>query len=129
MTDPIADMLTRIRNAQMVRKETCSLPYSKMKQGIADILKKEGYIRKATVDESAGRKEILLELKYVSRKPAIRVLKRISTPGRRVYASASNLPHVYDNLGVAILSTSKGLMTNREARKQKVGGEVLCEIF
>lgn len=129
MTDPIADMLTRIRNAQMVRKEQVSLPYSKMKQRIADILKAEGYIRSVEINEETGRKEIVLELKYVAKKPAIRKLTRISTPGRRVYAGTGKLPHVYDNLGVAIISTSKGIMTNNEARKQKVGGEVLCEIF
>lgn len=129
MTDPISDMLTRIRNAQMVRKESVSLPYSKMKERIAHILKEEGYVRSATVSEETGRKEIVIDLKYVERKPAIRELKRVSTPGRRVYAGKGKLPHVYDNLGIAIISTSKGVMTNREARKQKVGGEVLCEIF
>lgn len=129
MTDPIADMLTRIRNAQMVRKDSVSLPYSRMKFHIAEILKKEGYIRSADMTEESGRKEIVIELKYVSRKPAIRTLKRVSTPGRRVYVGVTKLPHVYDNLGFAIISTSKGLMTNREARKAKVGGEVLCEIF
>lgn len=129
MTDPIADMLTRIRNAQMVRKESVSLPYSKMKERIAQILKEEGYVRSVNVSEETGRKEIVIDLKYVERKPAIRELKRVSTPGRRVYANKGNLPFVYDNLGIAIISTSKGVMTNREARKQKVGGEVLCEIF
>jgi small subunit ribosomal protein S8 len=129
MTDPIADMLTRIRNAQMVRKESVSLPYSKMKEHIAKILKDEGYVSEMKKTEETGRKEIRITLKYVAKQPAIRELKRVSTPGRRVYAGKGKLPFVYDNLGIAIISTSKGVMTNREARKQKVGGEVLCEIF
>lgn len=129
MTDPIADMLTRIRNAQRVRKDNVSIPYSKMKHHLADILAKEGYIGGVSVEENLGRKTIQLELKYNNAEPVIHTLKRISTPGRRIYVGAKNLPYVFNNLGIAVISTSQGLMTNKEARAKKIGGEVLCEIF
>lgn len=129
MTDPIADMLTRIRNAQRVRKDNVAVPYSKMKHHLADILAKEGYIGGVSVEENLGRKTIQIELKYNNADPVIHTLKRVSTPGRRIYVGSKNLPYVFDDLGIAVISTSQGLMTNKEARAKKIGGEVLCEIF
>lgn len=129
MTDPIADMLTRIRNAQRVRKEFVAVPYSKLKNHLADILKSEGYIAGVELEENLGRKTIQLELKYENAEPVIKELKRVSKPGRRVYVGAKNMPYVFDDLGIAVISTSQGLMTNKQARAKKVGGEVLCEIF
>ncbi len=129
MTDPIADMLTQIRNAQAVRKVDVSIPFSKLKAQIAQILVKEGYIASDTHQEDGGRKAIVLKLKYDDNQPIIHELKRVSTPGRRVYAAGKDIPFVYDGLGISIVSTSKGLMTNRDARRQRIGGEILCEIF
>ncbi|OGY87748.1 MAG: 30S ribosomal protein S8 [Candidatus Kerfeldbacteria bacterium RIFOXYA2_FULL_38_24] len=129
MTDPIADMITRIRNAQAVSKAELRVPYSKFKDKLAEILVKEGYLKSKEVLEDAGSKELTMVLKYMGKKPAIKILRKISTPGHRVYVGAKNMPYVYNNLGVAIISTSKGLMTNKEARSTKIGGEVICEIF
>ena len=136
MTDPIADMLTRIRNAQAVNKKTVVLPMSKLKYNIAKILEQGGWIEKAEIVAMPGKKnsssvfnEIKIELKYKNGQPAISCLKKISTPGRRIYAAKTELPRVLNNLGLAIISTSKGLMTNKEAKKQGVGGEVICEIY
>jgi small subunit ribosomal protein S8 len=129
MTDPIADMLTRIRNAQLVHKPDVTLPYSKLKNQLAEILKSEGYIAAVETVEEERRQFLHLELKYVSRQPMIREIKRISSPGQRVYVPAKRLPYVFDNMGIAIISTSKGLMTNKQARAQKIGGEVICEVF
>ncbi len=136
MTDPIADMLTRIRNAQAVNKKTVVLPMSKMKYGIAKILEQSGWIEKVEIEKSAVKKnsssvfnEIKIELKYKNGQPAISFLRKISTPGRRIYVNKNELPKVLNNLGIAIISTSKGLMTNKEAKKQGVGGEVICEIY
>lgn len=130
MIDTIADMLTRIRNAQQVRKPDVTLPYSKMKHSVADILAQTGYV--GTVEEvrGSGHPELRIALKYDAKKqPVIRSIRRVSTSGRRVYVDARHIPYVYDNLGIAILSTSQGLMTNKQARSKKVGGEVICEIF
>ncbi len=128
INDPISDMLTRLRNALAAKKTEVLLPFSKIKMALAEILEREGYILKA--EKIEGRfGEIKIELKYVNREPAINCLKRISTPGRRIYAGKDRLPKVRNELGVAIISTSQGLMTNKEARKKKVGGEVLCEIY
>ena len=129
MTDPIADMLTRIRNAQIVAKETVVLPFSKLKINLANILVKEGYLSQAEKIEDIGRPMIKIKLKYIDREPVIKNLRMISKPGRRVYRKNQELPYVLDNLGIAIISTSSGLMTNIEARKKKVGGEVICEIY
>lgn len=129
MTDPIADMLTRMRNAQMLRKPEVALPYSKMKHRIADILSQEGYVRTVEKFDVDGRPLLRIELKYVAKQPAIQHVKRVSSPGHRVYLSSKKLPYVFNNLGIAIISTSKGLMTNKQARTEKVGGEVICEIF
>lgn len=129
MTDPIADMLTRIRNAQAVAKNDIRLPYSKLKHRLAEILQREGYVVSVETVEDQPHKELRIGLKYVDKAPAIQHIRRISKPGRRVYTGKKNLPYVYDGLGIAIISTSQGLMTNREAGKAKVGGEIICEIF
>jgi len=132
MTDPISDMLTRIRNSQAVNKSEVTLPYSKVKLEIAKILSEEGYLKKVeTVESQTGfGDEIKIVLKYVEpKKGAITNIKRISTPGRRVYAAKDNLPRVLNNLGIAVISTSQGLMTNKKAKKMGVGGEVVCEVY
>ena len=129
-TDPIADMLTRIRNASGAYHETVSMPYSKLKSHIADILKAEGYILGAREEEAEVGKNLVLELKYSdSRERAISGVRRISKPGLRVYAKSTELPRVLGGLGVAILSTSSGLLTDRQASKKGVGGEVLAYIW
>ncbi|MEA2064785.1 MAG: 30S ribosomal protein S8 [Patescibacteria group bacterium] len=125
MTDPIADMLTRIRNAMAVNKPDVVLPLSKIKLKIAEILEKEKYIEKFEKKDS----NVLIALKYKNRQPAISHLKRISKPGCRIYVNSDNLPIVLDYLGIAIISTSEGVMTNKEAWKKKIGGEVICEIY
>jgi len=129
MTDPIADMLTRIRNASLVGKADVSIPHSKMKEKIADVLHREGYINSYRIEEQSFYKNIIINLKYHNNKPAITTLKRISKGGRRVYAGKADLPQVLNGLGISIVSTSKGIMTSEEARKLGVGGEVLCEIY
>jgi len=133
MTDPIADMLTRIRNALAVRKPEVVLPFSKIKFGIAEILKEKGYIKNVEKVEKGSNgnnyDEIKIILKYQGAQPAITSLKRISKPGRRVYAAKDELPKVLNSLGIAIISTSHGLMTNKEAKKHQLGGEVICEIY
>ncbi len=127
MTDPIADMLTRIRNALRVKKATVDVPCSTLKLAIAAILVREGYVVKADVPE--GSRAIRLVLRYdEDGAPCIRHLRRISTPGRRVYVQNTDIPRVLGGLGIAIVSTSKGVMTDSEARKAKIGGELLCEI-
>ncbi len=133
MTDPIADMLTRIRNALAVKKPEVILPFSKIKMAVAEILAKQGYIKKAEKIDAgsngSSHQEIKIVLKYLGPQPAITKLERISKPGRRVYAPADKLPVVLNNLGIAIISTSQGLMTNKEAKKKNLGGEVICEIY
>lgn len=130
MTDPIADMLTRIRNANMVSHETVEIPASKLKIELAKLLKSEGFIADYEVKEDGKFKSIVVTLKYDERrKPVISKLERISKPGLRSYSKAKNLPKVLGGLGVAIVSTSKGLLTDRKARKENIGGEVLCYIY
>ena len=131
MSDPIADMLTRIRNANIAKHDTVDVPASKMKIAIADILLKEGYIRSYDIVEEGNFKTIRIELKYGADKneKIISGLKRISKPGLRVYADAANLPKVLGGLGVAIISTNVGIITDKEARKANVGGEVLAFIW
>lgn len=136
MTDPIADMLTRIRNAQAVNIQTVVLPMSKIKYGIAKILETGGWVEKVEVIKTKGEKnsslifnEIKIDLKYINGRPMITSLKKISTPGRRIYANKNELPRVLNNLGIAIISTPRGLMTNKEAKKLGIGGEVICEIY
>ncbi len=130
MTDPIADMLTRLRNANSAYHDSVSMPYSKLKAGIADILKHEGYITGWHSDEAVVGTNLVLELKYgPSRERSIAGLRRVSKPGLRVYAKSTALPRVLGGLGVAILSTSSGLLTDRQAAKQGVGGEVLAYVW
>lgn len=136
MTDPIADMLTRIRNASAAKKSEVVLPMSKIKYSIAKILEKEGYVGSVGIEKSEAKKnksfvfdELKIALKYDNGKSVISSLKRISKPGLRVYVNRDELPRVLNNLGIAIISTSQGLMTNKEARKKNIGGEVVCEIY
>ncbi len=130
MSDPLGDMLTRIRNAQMRKSSKVSTPGSRLRQHVLDVLQSEGYIRGySTVDFDNGRQELEIELKYYDGEPVIREIARVSKPGRRVYASVKNIPRVADGLGVSILSTPKGVMSDAEARDQNVGGEVLCRVF
>jgi small subunit ribosomal protein S8 len=126
MTDPIADMLTRVRNAQAVGKTAVSMPSSKLKTSIAQVLKDEGYIEGFAVREKDGKPELEVSLKYYAGQPVIEKIERISTPGLRVYRGRDDLPKVMNGLGVAIVSTSKGVMTDRKARASGIGGEVLC---
>jgi small subunit ribosomal protein S8 len=129
MTDPIADMLTRIRNANQMKKESVTMPASKLKQQVLDLLREEGYISNVAVIKGEVFNELKVTLKYNKSERAIRGLKRISKPGLRVYAQNSNIPKVLNGLGIAILSTSKGLMTDRQARKENVGGEILAFVW
>jgi len=130
MSDPIADMLTRIRNANMVRHETVEIPASKMKRQIAEILKQEGFVRDAEYIEDNKQGIIRLFLKYgQNNERVITGLKRISKPGLRVYAKSNELPKVLGGLGIAIISTSKGVMTDKQARQTKSGGEVICYVW
>ena len=130
LNDPIGDMITRIRNAQSRTKAKVSTPGSKLRQSVLEVLKSEGYIRDySTLERSDGRTEFEIELKYFDGEPVIREISRVSKPGRRVYASVKNLPRVNNGLGVAILSTPKGVMADHDARDANVGGEVLCTVF
>ena len=129
MTDPIADMLTRIRNAVSVERPNVQLPISKVKRGLAEVLKREGYIWDFAEVESSPINQLQLELKYgPNGERVIQKIRRISTPGRRVYSKAKDLRPVLNGLGIQIISTSKGVMSDREARRENVGGEVLCEV-
>ena len=131
MTDPIADMLTRIRNALTAKHETVEVPASKIKVAIADILVKEGYIKGYEIVDGAVQNNIVITLKYapVKGQKVVTGLKRVSTPGLRVYAGVDNLPKVLNGMGIAILSTSKGILTDKEAKAQDIGGEVLAYIW
>ncbi len=126
MSDPIADMLTRIRNAQMADKMAVTMPSSKIKVSIAKVLKDEGYIDDFAVRDNAGKAELDIALKYYAGRPVIERIERVSKPGLRVYKGSDDLPRVMNGLGVAIVSTPKGVMTDRKARASNVGGEVLC---
>ena len=126
MTDPIADMLTRIRNAQMVGHTEVSMPSSKLKLSIAQVLKDEGYIEEFAVREESAMRQLRIGLKYYAGKPVIERIERVSKPGLRVYKGRDDIPRVMNGLGVAILSTSRGVMTDRKARAAGIGGEVLC---
>jgi small subunit ribosomal protein S8 len=128
MSDPIADMLTRIRNAQMVEKTTVAMPASKLKVAIASVLKDEGYIENFRVGGDPKKPELEIELKYYAGRPVIDKLERISRPGLRVYRGHHDLPQVMNGLGVAIVTTPKGVMTDRKARQAGIGGEVLCYV-
>ena len=130
MSDPIGDMLTRIRNGQNARKDTVFSPASRFRSSVLAVLKREGYIRNfSSVDVRPGIQEIKIELKYHDHAPVITEIKRISKPGRRVYYGIRDLPRVYNGLGIAILSTPRGVLSDNEARTHKVGGEVLCHVF
>jgi len=126
MTDPIADMFVRIRNAQMVGHTEVAMPASKLKASIAEVLKQEGYIEDFALRDNGVKKELRIGLKYYAGKPVIERLERVSKPGLRVYKGCEDIPKVMNGLGVAILSTSRGVMTDRKARADGVGGEVLC---
>lgn len=129
MQDPLADMLTRIRNAQMAQMPVVTMPSSKLKLAVANVLREEGYIQSAVVREVDGKRELAIELKYFDGRAVIEEIKRVSRPGLRNYASKDELPNVRAGLGVAIVSTSRGVMTDRAARAAGVGGEVLCTVF
>ena len=128
MSDPIADMLTRIRNAQMVDKAVVTMPASKLKTAIAQVLKDEGYIDGFQVKEADGKKELEIALKYYAGRPVIERIERVSRPGLRVYRGAKSIPQVMNGLGVAIVTTPKGVMTDRKARASGIGGEVLVYV-
>jgi small subunit ribosomal protein S8 len=128
MTDPIADMLARIRNASQARLPAVEMPHSRLKESVARILKREGYLAECTV-EGAKLKKLVLKLKYQGRKGVIEGLKRVSKPGLRRYVGSQEVPRVLGGMGTAILSTSRGVMTGQEARKQNVGGELLCYVW
>lgn len=130
MTDPLGDMLTRIRNGQQARKNTITCPNSRLRQNVLEVLKREGFIRGyAPAEVRPGISEIRVELKYHEGDPVIRQLNRVSKPGRRIYTGVRDLGRVYNGLGIAILSTPRGVLSDAEAREQNVGGEVLCEVF
>ena len=129
MNDPLGDMLTRIRNAQMRKRGKVSTPGSSLRQKVLDVLQAEGYIRGYSTVELNGQAEFEIELKYYDGEPVIKEIERISKPGRRVYASVRNLPRVMNGLGVSILSTPQGVMSDSEARDKNIGGEVLCRVF
>ena len=130
MSDPLADMLTRIRNGQSARLDSVTMPASRLRANVLDVLQREGYIRGFTHEQvRPGIAELKIELKYVDGEPVIREISRVSKPGRRIYSSLSDLPRVYNGLGISILSTPRGVMSDNEARAAKVGGEVLCRVF
>jgi small subunit ribosomal protein S8 len=128
MSDPIADMLTRIRNAQVVQKTEVAMPSSKVKVAIVRVLKDEGYIEDFAVVETAGKAVLKISLKYYAGRPVIERLERVSRPGLRIYKGKDDIPNVMNGLGVAIVSTSRGVMTDRKARATGVGGEVICYV-
>ena len=130
MSDPLGDMLTRIRNGQSARQAVVASPASKFRAGVLEVLKREGYIRGFTQDYvRPGVAELKIELEYVDGEPVVREIARVSKPGRRVYSRIADLPRIYNGLGIAILSTPRGVMSDNEARAAKVGGEVLCRVF
>jgi small subunit ribosomal protein S8 len=130
MTDPISDFLTHLRNASKAGLAQCVSPHSKLKESLAGILKAEGYVRDvATGTDERGHKTLVVTMKYVDNAPVITGLKRTSTPGRRIYAGYTEIPRVLNGLGIAILSTSKGLMKDQDARRQKLGGELVCTVW
>ncbi len=129
MTDPIADMLTRIRNSNAVAAETVSMPYSRLKSAILTVLKNEGYIQDFTLTDTKPVKTITVNLKYDGQAPVITSLKRISKPGRRVYMRSDHLESPLSGHGISILTTNQGVMTNQEARKRHLGGEIICQIW
>jgi small subunit ribosomal protein S8 len=129
MTDPVADMLTRIRNGQTARQVSVTMPASKQKLAVAKVLEQEGYVASVTTADADGKRTMTIELKYYQDRPVIERLERVSRPGLRIYKRATDLPVVQGGLGVAIVSTSRGVMTNRQARSEGHGGEVLCIVL
>ena len=130
MTDPIGDMLTRIRNGQQARKDSVLTPASKLRARVLDVLQREGYIRGySDADVAGAQANLRIDLKYFEGQPAIQHVARVSKPGRRVYSGATDLPRVRNGLGIVIVSTPKGVLSDAEAREQNVGGEVLCQVF
>jgi small subunit ribosomal protein S8 len=129
MNDPLGDLLSRIRNAQMRNKSKVLSPNSRLRESVLDVLKNEGYIRGYAVVEREGRSEIEIELKYFDGEPVIREIERVSKPGRRVYTSVKNMQRINNGLGVTIVSTPKGVMADHDARDANVGGEILCTVF
>ena len=129
LTDPIGDMLARIKNSQLRNHKKVEMPSSNFKMKIADVLKNEGYINGFNVDKNDNKQVLIIDLKYNSGSPVISVIERVSKPGRRLFSSAQSLPKINNGLGIAIISTPKGVMTDIDARKQKVGGEIICKVF
>jgi small subunit ribosomal protein S8 len=130
MTDPIADMLTRIRNAALARHDRTEMPYSRLKEHVARVLKSEGFVDDVRVSEGEGHKQLTVVLRYGrDKQSALDGVRRVSTPGRRVYVRFDRIPRVLSGMGVSILSTSHGVMTDKDARKQRVGGELICEVW
>ena len=129
MTDPLGDMLTRIRNGQQARKDSILSPASKLRAHVLDVLQREGFIRGYSEEELAGKAGLRIELKYFEGQPAIKHLARVSKPGRRVYSGSQDLPRVRNGLGITIVSTPRGVLSDAEARENNVGGEVLAEVF
>jgi small subunit ribosomal protein S8 len=129
MTDPLADMLTRIRNGQRANKRVVEAPASKLRARVLEVLQREGFIRGYERDDRDGKPVFRIELKYHEGEPVIRVISRVSKPGRRVYSSVKELPRVRNGLGISIVSTPKGVLSDAEARNENVGGEILCTVF
>jgi len=129
VTDPLGDMLTRIRNGQQARKDSVLTPASNLRVRVLDVLQREGYIRGYTENASGVQRELRIDLKYFEGQPAIQYVQRVSKPGRRVYSGAKDLPRVRNGLGITIISTPKGVLSDAEAREQNVGGEVLAQVF
>ena len=129
VTDPLGDMLTRIRNGQQARKDSVLTPASKLRARVLDVLQREGYIRGYSEAADGAHAELRIDLKYFEGQPAIQYVQRVSKPGRRVYSGAKDLPRVRNGLGITIVSTPKGVLSDAEAREQNVGGEVLCTVF
>ena len=129
LTDPLGDMLTRIRNGQRAQKDSVTTPASKLRANVLEVLKREGYIRGYSQEDVAGHAGLRVELKYFEGQPAIKHVARVSKPGRRVYSGSTELPRVRNGLGIVIVSTPKGVLSDAEARDQNVGGEVLAEVF
>ena len=129
--DPVSDFLTRIRNGLMVRKDKVSIPYSKLKLNLAELLRNEGYINDVKIvnEDDAALKSLIVDLKYVNKEPVISGIRKVSKPGLRKYSKAKYAPRVFSGLGISVLTTSKGLLTDRKARQEGVGGEILCQVW
>ena len=129
LVDPVGDMFTRIRNGQMRTLKSVNVPLSKFRLQILEILKSEGYVNNFFIEKKENKQYLIVDLKYYEGSPVIKEIKRISKPGRRVYSKATSIPKIQNGLGLAILSTSKGVMSDTDARKNKIGGEVICRVF